>query len=173
MQLYLIPSEGGAWFKKNHPWKIDFLVDWLLSERKGHKMLAGLLAIRWCKSLKTFVYICIKHLILIRVRTADPAWLCIFHLSLCITKSIKVDLGNKETDQFLERLISPVSSFSFSGWIPIWSVEAHSVYLFALASKTHVRGSPRGGAPSTIQVGTSGLRRQCNPLVSEFYWFSE
>ena len=21
MQLYLVPSEGGAWFKKNHPWK--------------------------------------------------------------------------------------------------------------------------------------------------------
>ena len=24
MQLYLVPSEGGAWFKKNHPWKISF-----------------------------------------------------------------------------------------------------------------------------------------------------
>ena len=33
------------------------------------------------------------------------------HLSLCTTKSIKVDLENKETDQFLERLVSPVWSF--------------------------------------------------------------
>ena len=65
-----------------------------------------------------------------------------------ITKSIKVNLENKETDQFLERLVSPMWSFLilfFSGWIPIWSVEAHHVYLLALASKTHARGSPRQG----------------------------
>ena len=24
MQLYLVPSEGGAWFKKKHPWKNKF-----------------------------------------------------------------------------------------------------------------------------------------------------
>ena len=146
MQLYLVPSEGGAWFKKKSPLeKISFLVDWPLSERKGHKMLAGLMARRWCKAPKTFVYICIKHLILIRVRSADPAWLCLLYLPLRTTKSIKVDLENKETDLFLERLVTPVSSFSFSGWIPIRSVEAHHVYLLALASKTHVRGSPRRG----------------------------
>ena len=34
------------------------------------------------------------------------------HLSLCITKSIKVDLENKEMDQFLERLVSSCRSFS-------------------------------------------------------------
>ena len=34
------------------------------------------------------------------------------HSSLCITKSIKVDLENKETDQFLERLFSSCRSFS-------------------------------------------------------------
>ena len=33
----------------------------------------------------------------------------------------------------------------FSGWIPIWGVEARHVYLLALASKTHARGSPRRG----------------------------
>ena len=33
------------------------------------------------------------------------------HVSLCATKSTKVDLENKETDQFLERLVSPVWSF--------------------------------------------------------------
>ena len=34
MQLYLVPSEGGAWFKKNHPWKISFwLTDHYQKER--------------------------------------------------------------------------------------------------------------------------------------------
>ena len=89
-----------------------------------------------------------ESLVSISVRAADPAWLCIFHLSLCITKSIKTDLGNKETDQFLERLASPVSSFlsySIFWLILIWSIEAHRVYLFAWASKTHMRASPRQG----------------------------
>ena len=33
----------------------------------------------------------------------------------------------------------------FSGWIPIWGVEALRVYLLALASKTHEIGSLRWG----------------------------
>ena len=45
------------------------------------------------------------------------------------------------TDAWLPHIVfSP-----FSGWIPIWSVEAHQVYLFALASKTCVKGSLRRG----------------------------
>ena len=40
---------------------------------------------------------------------------------------------------------SPSPSLSFSGWIPIWSMEAHQIYLLALASKTNERGSPRRG----------------------------
>ena len=50
-------------------------------------------------------------------------------------------------DPFLERLVSPVSSFLslLFRLIPVWSTEARRVYLFALASKTHVRGSPRQG----------------------------
>ena len=55
--------------------------------------------------------------------------------------------------QFLERLVSPVSplSLSFSLSLPLhfrlipWNAEALLVYLFARASKTHVRGSPRRG----------------------------
>ena len=88
-----------------------------------------------------------ESLVSISVRAADPAWLCIFHLSLCITKSIKTDLGNKETDQFLERLEPMPSFLSYSiFWlIPIWGIEVSHVYLFARASKTHTRGSPRRG----------------------------
>ena len=51
-------------------------------------------------------------------------------------------------DQFLERLAPPVSSFLsllLFRLIPVWSIEAHRVYLFAQASKIHVRGSPRRG----------------------------
>ena len=39
------------------------------------------------------------------------------HLSLCTTKSIKVDLENKEMDQFLERLVSLCSLFSFTSFL--------------------------------------------------------
>ena len=99
-----------------------------------------------------------ESLVSISVRAADPAWLCIFHLSLCITKSIKTDLGNKETDQFLERLASPVSSFlsySIFWLIPVWGIKAIHVYLFAWPSKTHVRGSPRQG---TLRYSSRRLR---------------
>ena len=51
-------------------------------------------------------------------------------------------------NQFLRNLASPVSfflSYSVFWLIPFWSIEAHRVYLFAWASKTHARGSPRRG----------------------------
>ena len=41
---------------------------------------------------------------------------------------------------------SPVSSFlsySIFWLIPVWGIKAIHVYLFAWASKTHTRGSPR------------------------------
>ena len=53
-------------------------------------------------------------------------------------------------DQFLGAVPgktgSPVSfflSYSLFWLIPIWGIEASRVYLFARASKTHVRGSLR------------------------------
>ena len=82
------------------------------------------------------------------------------HLSLCTTISIKVDLENKEMDQFPERLVFPRVVFS------------HSL-LFWLNSHLECGGSPsllilpwllrptregaQGGAPSAIQVGAGGL----------------
>ena len=55
-------------------------------------------------------------------------------------------------------LVSPMSLLFtlFSGWIPIWGVEARHVYLLAPASKIH-RGGAQGGAPPAIQEDAGGL----------------
>ena len=88
-----------------------------------------------------------ESLVSIRVRTAAPAWLCIFHyVKLRVCKHLlKIKLWG-----FCTSLASPrVDSFSLS--LPLffrlipWKVESLHVYLFAWASKTHTRGSPRRG----------------------------
>ena len=107
MQLYL---EGGAWFKKKSLLEKMFS-GWLTIIRKGHKMSAGLMARRRCKTHKTFIYIYMKHLILTRVRSADPH--VTLYSSLCITKVYKQTWKQRKTDQFLERLIPPCLSFPF------------------------------------------------------------
>ena len=48
-----------------------------------------------------------KHLTLIKVRTADPAYL-LYNISVYKNRPWK----NKKWDQFLERLVSPCRSFS-------------------------------------------------------------
>ena len=83
MQLYL---EGGAWFKeKSSLEKISFLVDWPLSERAIKCQQAS-----WpeddVKPIKPFLYIYVKHLILTRVRSADPRMT--LDSSLHVTKGI-------------------------------------------------------------------------------------
>ena len=89
------------------PGEISVLVDWPLSQGEDHKLSAGPLARRWCNTPKTSVYICIKHLTLIKVRTADPAWL-LYNISVYKNRPWK----NKKWDQFLERLVSPCHSLS-------------------------------------------------------------
>ena len=72
------------------------------------------------ESLRPFLYIDVKHLILIKVRTADPR--VTLYSSLCITKGIQANLKIKKSDQFPERLIPPCRFFLaliFSGRIPI------------------------------------------------------
>ena len=69
-------------------------------------MLIGLQTRRYCEQ------------ILVRTDPCKNKDMLRTHLSLCTTTSIKVDLENKVTDQFLERLVSPVWSFPilfFSG----------------------------------------------------------
>ena len=78
--------------------------------------------------------------------------------------------------QSLERLVSPVSNLSlflsFSLSLPLlfrlipMNVEAHRVYLFALASKTDARESPRRG---TLRY-PSGCRRPNVDGTSSLSW---
>ena len=65
-------------------------------------------------------------------------------------------LGNLAPPVSTSLFLSPSPSLSFSGWIPFWSMEAHHVYLLALASKTHTRRSPRWGTLCP-QVGAGSL----------------
>ena len=114
------------------------------------------MAIRWCKTPKTFfLYIYVKHLILIKVRTADPHVTLIFpFVSMCNKRLPK----NKEIGSVSGKTGSPMSFFlapHFSGWITIWSMGARHVYLLALAFKFHARRSPRRGT-FRYSSGTSG-----------------
>ena len=88
------------------------------------------LARRWCNTPKTSVYICVKHLTLIKVRTAVPAWL-LYNISVYKNRLWKI----KNWDQFLERLVSPCCSLSHSGWVSIWSTEPAMLTNYARASK--------------------------------------
>ena len=51
--------------------------------------------------------------------------------------------------------MSSFLSYSVFWLIPVWSIEAHRVYLFAWASKTLARGSPRQG---TLRYSSRRLR---------------
>ena len=80
---------------------------------------------------------------------------------------------NKEMGSVSGKTDSLMSFFSaphFSGWIPIWSVGALQVYLFAPVFKPTRKGA-QGGAPSDIQVAPVAQRRWCKFLVLEFYWY--
>ena len=58
----------------------------------------------------------------------------------------KLILKNKVFGVLHRCWASPCRSFlPFLGWIPIWSGEAHHVYLLALAAKIHAKGSLRRG----------------------------
>ena len=85
----------------------EISVDWPLSQEEGHKLSAGPLARRWCNTPKTSVYICMKHLALIKVRTAVPAWL-LYNTSVYKNRPWKI----KNWDQFLEILVSQCLSLS-------------------------------------------------------------
>ena len=116
------------------------------------------LARRWCNTPKTSVYICMKHLTLIKVRTADPTWL-LYNTSVYKSRPWKI----KNWDQFLKRLVSPCLSLSNSGLVSIWSAEPTLLINFAWASKIGP-GRPQcpllqenGRTPAAYVSGTSFL----------------
>ena len=144
----------------------EISVDWPLSQGEGHKLSAGPLARRWCNTPKTSVYICMKHLTLIKVRTAVPAWL-LYNISVYKNRLWKI----KNWDQFLEILVSPCHSLSQtltespSGvWSPQW-----------LLTMPGLLRSDRGGlsvsSPSGERKDACGLRKWCKLLVLSFIGF--
>ena len=89
------------------PGEISVLVDWPLSQGEGHKLSQA----PWpeddvtpLRPLYTFVW---STVTLIKVRTADPAWL-LYNISVYKNRPWK----NKKGDQFLERLVSSCHSLS-------------------------------------------------------------
>ena len=116
------------------------------------KMLTGLLARRWCKPPETF---CIREGMqkerLFCLSEGQDCCPCItLHIPLFLYAQLGVyKLILKIKLWVLHRCWAPPcrSFLPFSSWIPIWSTEALQVYLLALDSKIHVRGSPRRGTP--------------------------
>ena len=94
------------------------------------------------------------------------------HLSLCITKSIKVDLENKEMDQFLERLVSSCRSFShLLAEFPSGAWRLAKPANFALASKTHTRPherEPKAGHPPLFKRMPGAYIDDANSLSQSF-----
>ena len=69
-------------------------------------------------------HICMKHLTLIKARTADPAWL-LYIISVYKNRPWK----NKKMVSAPLKTGLPMSFFlSPSGWIPIWNMETHQAY---------------------------------------------
>ena len=147
------------------PGEISVLVDWPLSQGEGHKLLAGPLARRWCNSPKTSVYICMKHLSLIKVRTADPAWL-LYNTSVYKNRPWKI----KNWDQFLERLVSPCLSLSQTLAESPSGVRNPPCLLIMPELLRSDRGGLNVSSPLGERKDTCGLRKWCKLLVLKFYW---
>ena len=132
------------------------------------------LARRWCNTPKTSVYICMKHLTLIKVRTAVPVWL-LYNISVYKNRLWKI----KNWDQFLERLVSPCLSLSTSGWVSIWSTEPAMLTNYAWASKirpgrpqcflSFMRAASISGA-SFLSWRFIGLPHKPSYSASFFHW---
>ena len=148
-----------------NPGEISVLVDSPLSQGEGHKLSAGPLARRWCNTHKTSVYICMKHLTLIKVRTADPAWL-LHNISVYKNRPQKI----KNWDQFLERLVSPHFSLS---QILAESLSGARNPPCLLVMPGLLR-SDQGGLSVSSPLGewkdACSLRKWCKLLVLKFYW---
>ena len=147
------------------PGEISVLVDWPLSQGEGHKLSACPLARRWCNTPKTSVYICMKHLTYIKVRTADPVWL-LHNISVYKSRPWKI----KNWDQFLENLVSPCRSlFQILAESPsgAWNPPCLLIMPGLLRSD---RGGLSVSSPSGEREDACGLCKWCKFLVLKFYW---
>ena len=147
------------------PGEISVLVDWPLSQGEGHKLLAGPLARRWCNTPKTSVYICMKHLTLIKVRTADPAWL-LYNISVYKNRLWKI----KNWDQFLKILVSPCLSPSQTLAESPSGARSPPCLLIMPGLLRSDRGGLSVSSPSGERKDACGLCKWCRLLVLKFYW---
>ena len=147
------------------PGEISVLVDWLLSQGEDHKLSAGPLARIWCNTPKTSVYICMKHLTLIKVRTADPSWL-LNNIPVYKSRPWKIKNG----DQFLEILVSPCLSLSQTLAESPSGVRSPPCLLIMPGLPRSDRGGLSVSSPSGERKDACGLRKWCKLLVLKFYW---
>ena len=148
------------------PGEISVLVDWPLSQGEGHNLLAGPLARRWCNTPKTSVYICMKHLTLIKVRTADPVWL-LHNISVYKSRPWKI----KNWDQFLERLVSPYLSLKLWAESPSGARNPPCLLIMPGLLRSD-RGGLNVSSPSGERKDACSLRKWCKLLVLKFDWSS-
>ena len=117
------------------------------------------LARRWCNTPKTSVYICMKHLTLIKVRTADPMWL-LHNISVYKSRPRKI----KNWDQFLKRLVSPCLSLSQTlAESPSGAWNPPSLLILPGLLRSD-RGGLRVSSPSGEQKDACGLCKWCKLL---------
>jgi len=147
------------------PGEISVLVDWLLSQGEGHKSSAGPLARRWCNTPKTSVYICMKHLTLIKVRTADPTWL-LYNTSVYKNRPWKIE----NWDQFLEILVSPCRSLSQTLAESPYGAQNPPCLLIMPRLLRSDWGGLSVSSPLGERKNACGLRKWCKLLVLKFYW---
>ena len=123
------------------------------------------LARRWCNTPKTSVYICMKHLALIKVRTADPVWL-LHNISVYKSRPWKI----KSWDQFLERLVSPCHSLSQTLAESPSGARSPPCLLIMPGLLRSDRGGLSVSSPSRERKDACSLRKWCKLLVLKFYW---
>ena len=146
------------------PGEISVLVDWLLSQEEGHELSAGPLARRWCNTPKTSVYIYMKHQTLIKVRTADPAWL-LYNISVYKSGPWKIKNGISSSKDW-----SPHVVLSLTFWLNSHLEHGGSSSLLIMPGLLR---SDWGGlsvsSPSGEWEDACGLHRWRKFLALEFY----
>ena len=146
------------------PGEISVLVDWPLSQGEGRKLSAGPLARRWCNTPKTTVYICMKHLTLIKVRTADPVWL-LYNISVYKNRPWKNKNGISSWKDW-----SPHVVLSLTFWLnPHLERGGLSSLLIVPGLLRSDRGGLSVSSLSGEQEDACHPRRWCKFLALEFY----